>query len=53
MSAVFYLEIRDVELVVNGEVVGACGGHHQLVPGLLARLLPRSRDQPEFSHSCW
>lgn len=53
MAAVFNLEIRDVELVVVGEVVGARGGHHQLVPGLLARLLPRSGDQPEFCHGCW
>ena len=47
------LQIGDVELVVNRQVVGACGGHHQLVPGLLARLLPRSGDQPEFCHGCW
>lgn len=53
MTAVFDLEVGDVELVVNGKVVGARGGHHQLVPGLLARLLPRSGDQPEFCHGCW
>lgn len=52
-AAVSHLEVRDVELVVGRKVVGACGGHHQLVPGLLARLLPRSRDQPEFCHSYW
>lgn len=49
----FHLEVRDVELVVSGEVVGARSGHHQLVPGLLAGLLPGSRDQPEFCHDCW
>lgn len=48
-----HLEIRNVELVVGGQVVGARGGHHQLVPGLLARLLSRSGDQPEFRHGCW
>ena len=47
------LEIWDVELAVGGEVVGARGGHHHLVPGLLTRLLPRRRDQPEFSHGCY
>lgn len=39
-----HLKIRDVELVVNRKVVGSCGGHHQLVPGLLTCLLSRSRD---------
>ena len=52
LNAADDLEIRDVELVVGGDVVGTCGGHHHLVPGLLARLLPRRRNQPEFSHGC-
>lgn len=46
------LEIRDVKLVVGRKVVCAGGGHHQLIPGLLASLFPRCRDQPEFSHGC-
>lgn len=50
---VCHLEVGDVELCVGGQVVGAGRGHHQLVPGLLAGLLPRSRDQPELCHGCW
>lgn len=49
----FDLKIWNVELDVSGEVVGSCGGHHQLVPGLLACLLSRSGDQPKFCHGCW
>lgn len=41
---VINLKIRDVELVVDGKVVCSRGGHHQLVPGLLACLLARSGD---------
>lgn len=48
----FNLEIRNVELVVGGQVVGPCGGQHQLVPGLLACLLSWCGDQPEFRHGC-
>ena len=48
MGAAANLEIGDVELVVGGQVVGASGGHHHVVPGLLACLLARSRDQPEL-----
>lgn len=44
------LEIGDVELVVEGQVVGAGGGCHHLLPCLLAGLLPRRRDQPELCH---
>lgn len=49
---VINLQIRDAELVVDGKIVGSRGGHHQLVPGLLACLLARSGDQPEFGHGC-
>lgn len=45
-----HLEVWDAELVIGGEVVGACGCCHQLVPCLLAGLLTRSRDQPKLGH---
>ena len=44
------LEIGDVKLVVGGQVVGTSGGHHHVVPGLLACLLSRRRDQPKLCH---
>lgn len=47
-----YLQVWDAELVVDGEVVGSCGGCHHFVPRLLAGLLPRSRNQPKLCHVC-
>lgn len=47
-----YLQIWDAELVVDGEVVGPCGGCHHFVPRLLAGLLPRGGNQPKLCHVC-
>lgn len=51
-TSLTHLKIRDVELVVGGQDVGACGGHVHLIPCLLASLIARSRNQPELSHGC-
>lgn len=53
VSVLRYLKVWDVEFVVGGQVVGPCSGHHELVPCLLAGLLPRCGDQPEFCHGCF